>query len=821
MHMKVLKFGGSSVGNSERIDNVIKILDKYYLSKKEKIAVVFSAFQGVTDKLIEIGNIAYKRNSDFKPELQKLIKRHISVIRDLNSAANAKKIIKTVTPLFDDLSEMVHGIYLVRELSDRTMDYLVSFGERLSNTIISETMNNKGFATEYLDSSKLIKTDKNFGYAKVNFAKTNNNISEYFSKHKKTQIITGFIASTDENEISTLGRGGSDYTASIYGAALNASEIVIWTDVDGILTADPRKVRESFPLKAVTYEEAMEMSHFGAKVIHPPTMSPALKKKIKIRIKNTFNPDFPGTVILERESSIQFNMKGISSIDDISLIRVQGSGMVGVTGIASRMFGALARKNINIMLITQASSEHSICFVVLPKLGDDAKQAIQEEFKYEIREGQIGEVIVENDLSVIAVVGEDMKQTPGISGKVFQALGKNGINIHAIAQGSSELNISLVIPRSCLSKALNVLHDDLFVSQQQTLNIFMAGPGLVGSELLNLFNRQYEFIKKKYKTKIKVIGLANSKKMVFNDSGIEVKTWKKALTASKVKSDPAKFIETIAELNRPNSIFVDCTALPVYVPYYKQILNLPVSIVTPNKIANSGKQKDFTELKEISCKNNVQFRYGTNVGAALPIINTLRDLINNGDEIVRIEGVLSGTLSYIFNSLDDSKRFSDIVVKAKESGYTEPDPRDDLTGLDVARKLLILIRESTVDFEMSKIKVENLVPAKARKVKSVTDFIKILKSNDESFGKRLSKAADKGKKLCYIARYEKGKAKVGIEEIDMNHPFYNLSGTDNIVAFTTKNYSDKPLVIQGPGAGADYTAFGVFVDIMRISNYLG
>lgn len=819
--MKVLKFGGSSVGNSERINNVINILDKYYLSKREKIAVVFSAFQGVTDKLIEIGNFAYKRDMAYKKELEKLIKRHHSVIEDLNSAANSKKLIKEVTPLFEDLSEIVHGIYLVRELSDRTLDYLVSFGERLSNTIISATMNNRKFKTEYLDSSKLIKTDDNFGYAKVDFAKTNSNIVKYFSAHKATQIITGFIASTEDNEISTLGRGGSDYTASIYGAALSASEIVIWTDVDGILTADPRKVKDSFPLKAVTYEEAMEMSHFGAKVIHPPTMSPALNKKIKIRIKNTFNPEFPGTVILERESLVKFNMKGISSIDDISLVRVQGSGMVGVTGIASRMFGALARNNINIILITQGSSEHSICFAILPKHGASAKRAIEEEFKYEIREGQIGEVIVESDLSIIAVVGEDMKHTPGVSGKVFQALGKNGINIHAIAQGSSELNISLVISKECLGKALNVLHDDLFISQQQTLNIFMAGPGLVGSELLDLFNKQMIFIKSKFNTRIKVIGLANSKKMVFNSDGINITNWKKELNNSRMKSDPKKFIEKISELNLSNPIFVDCTALPVFVPYYKNILNLPVSIVTPNKIANSGKQKDYKLLQEISERNNVKFRYGTNVGAALPIINTLRDLINNGDEITKIEGVLSGTLSYIFNSLTDSSKFSEIVVKAKSMGYTEPDPRDDLTGLDVARKLLILIRESMIPFEMSNIKVENLVPVKARKVKSVDEFIKILKDNDTTIGNRISKAAYNGKKLCYIARYEKGKAKVGIEEISSSHPFYNLSGTDNIVAFSTKNYADKPLVIRGPGAGADYTAFGVFVDIMRISNYLG
>lgn len=818
--MKILKFGGSSVGDAHRIENVISILHTYKNSN-EKISVVFSAFQGVTDKLIEIGSISLKHDNNYRNEVKKLYRKHISIVEELNKVNQRKKSITKIDNLFNELGEILHGIFLLKEATPRSMDYIVSFGEKLSCTIISDTLNNRGFVCEYLDASSLIKTDDFFGNARVNFEVTDKNIKDYFARHKSTQIITGFIASTENNETTTLGRGGSDYTASIFGAALNVDEIQIWTDVDGILTADPRKVSDSFPLKAVTYEEAMELSHFGAKVIYPPTMLPALKKKIKIRIKNTFNPSFHGTVILEREDSIAFNVKGISSIDEISLVRVEGGGMVGVTGIAWRLFGALAEKGINIILISQASSEHSICFAVLPKHGKDAKKAIQDEFKYEIIEGRIGEVVVEENLSVIAVVGEDMKQTPGIAGKVFQALGKNGINILAIAQGSSELNISLVVDRDNLTKAMNVLHDALFISRQKHLNIFMVGPGLVGRELLKLIEERNEFISKEFYTKVRLIALANSKRMVFNSKGMNPGKWNVLLSKSENKTDASKFVNEMIKLNLPNSIFVDCTASVNYIPHYIKILSSSISIVTPNKIANTQSYENYTGIHEAARKHNVQFRYGTNVGAALPVISNLRDLVNNGDKIVKIEGVLSGTLGYVFDNLKPGKKFSEIVCDAKMKGYTEPDPRDDLSGLDVARKLLILIRESRIKFELADIKIENLVPLKAREVKSVDEFFNILKEYDGDFNQRILSAQQQESKLCYIASYENGHAKVDIETINRSHPFYNLSGTDNIVAFTTKNYSVKPLVIRGPGAGADNTAFGVFVDIMRISNYLG
>ena len=487
--MKVLKFGGSSVGNPERIENVIKILKSY---KTTRIAVVFSAFQTVTDNLIKLGNIAKSSDDSYLELLEEVKKKHIRIVDELIPQSKSKKAKLHVDDLFNDLSEMLKGVYLLRELTPRTLDYLTSFGERLSCYIISETLNKRGIKSEYLKASDLIKTDSNFTYAKVDFEKTNKNIRKYFKNHHdKMQIITGFISSNDEGEITTLGRGGSDYTASIFGAALKADEIQIWTDVDGILTADPRKVSDSFPLKAVTYEEAMELSHCGAKVIHPPTMLPALQSKIKIRIKNTFNPEYPGTVILKRDASVKFNLKGISSIDDIALLTIKGGGMVGVTGIASRLFSALASKEINIILISQGSSEHSICLAIRPKHTSSAKKVIEKEFKNEIQDGKINEVLIENNLSIIAVVGEDLRQTPGITGKVFESLGSRNINVNAIAQGSSMLNLSLIVSKDDLAESLKVLHKSLFLKGMKKVNLFVVGKGIVGGALLHILDEQF------------------------------------------------------------------------------------------------------------------------------------------------------------------------------------------------------------------------------------------------------------------------------------------------------------------------------------------
>lgn len=818
--MRVLKFGGSSVGTPERISGVIDIL-KEYQAEGKKYAVVFSAFQGVTDTLISISNKAVARDETYLEDLEQLEKVHYNAVEYLVSENLKDASRKNVRDLLEELKEIVHGVYLVKELTLRSLDYIMSFGERLSCNIISSGMKSRGLETEYLDSRLLVKADESFGNAKVKFEITYKNIQDFFSQHNKIQVITGFIASTEKNETVTLGRGGSDYTASIFGAALNAEEIEIWTDVDGILTADPRKVLDSFSLNSVTYEEAMEMSHFGAKVIHPPTMKPALLKKIPIRIKNTFNPVFSGTVITEKEETGIFSVKGISSIDDITLLRITGSGMIGVVGIASRIFGALAKEKINVILITQASSEHSVCLAILPQLGQLSKNLIEEEFKWEIRDGMIDEVVVEPDMSIIAVVGEDMRHTPGISGKVFQSLGKNGINIIAIAQGSSELNISLVIQKEYLKKALNVLHNSLFLSKQKTLNLFLIGPGMVGSAFLKLIIERSGYVAEHVHANIKIVGLLNRQKMIFDAAGIDLNTWKEVLQNSKLESNVEKFIDQMKEKNLPNSILVDCTANDSVVKHYIKILSSSISIVTPNKIANTQSYKQFVTLRETAGKHNVQFRYGTNVGSALPFISTLKDIISNGDQVTKIEGVFSGTLSFIFNTLKEKDSFSEAVKIAKEKGYTEPDPRDDLKGLDMARKLLILIRESGVPFELKDIEIEKLISPEAENAKSLEEFFNKLKNDDNRIIEMKRNAAEKGCVLCYIAKYEEGNAKLSIQEIDRNHPFFNLTNSENIVAFTTKNYWKNPLAIRGQGAGADFTAVGILSDILRISNYLG
>ena len=817
--MKVLKFGGSSVGNSDRILQVIKIL-KGYIEKGELSAVVFSAFQKVTDGLISLANQAVIGDERYVETIDELHKRHIDVVNDLIPRSKSKKLIADVDALFVRLRDYLYGVYLLGELTPKTLDNIVSFGERLSNTIISEALNHRKLEVEYLDARNIIRTDDSFGNARVDYTVTNKKIKEHFKRHKKPQIVTGFIASTIKKETTTLGRGGSDYTASILGAALKSDSIEIWTDVDGILTADPGKVETAFPVKAVTYEEAMELSHFGAKVIYPPTMQPALEKRIKIIIKNTFNPSFKGTVILHRETSIPFNVKGISSIGDITLIRITGSGMIGVPGISSRLFGSLARHRINVILITQGSSEHTICIAVLPQDGWQAKTAIEEEFKYEMRDNIINKVILEEENSIIAVVGEDFRNTPRIAGQSVQALGANGINIVAIAQGSSELNISMVIRKCELKKALNVLHDALFTSVPKTEHVFLAGPGTVGKEFLELVKEENETLKSRINIRLKIAGISNSKKMLFDEKGVDLDNWYNELTNSNIGTNPSEFFEKVKEFNLPNSVFIDCTGGDKWIPYYKQFLESNVTVVTPNKIANSGPLKYYNELRTISKRNNIKFLYETNVCSATPVINLIKDLVESGDEILKIEGVLSGTLSYIFNSLKEGKKFSEVVKFAKESGYTEPDPRDDLNGLDVARKLLILARECGAQMELKDVKVENLIPADMRNEKSVDDFMKKLDTADKYFDELRTKALQQGKVLCYVAKYENGKATVAVEQVGKEHPFYGLSGNINVVTITTKYHNTTPLTLTGSGAGARLTASGVLTDILKISNQM-
>ncbi len=818
--MKILKFGGTSVGNAERIIHVVDIIQNYH-SNNTTIAAVFSAFSGVTDQLIEVSNRAIKRDNSYLGLYQNLRLKHIDIIEALVTHSKKKSVLKYIANHFDELNDILKGLYLLRELTPRILDNILSYGERLSSYIISEALKSRNVECEYINAAKIIKTDNNFGNAHVNYKLTNKNIINHFKAHSQIQIITGFIGSNEDGEITTLGRGGSDFTASIIGAALQAEEIEIWTDVDGILTADPRKVKEAIPLKAVTYQEAMEMSYFGAKVIYPPTMQPAFDKNIKIRIRNTFNPSFKGTIILKKQPKIKFSAKGISSVDNITLLRISGSGLFGNEGITSRIFDTLAEEKIKSLLLTQGSSGLSICIAVPPQDGMRAKKVIENELRLEIFDKQVREINAEKNLSIVAVVGEDMRHTPGISGKVFDALGKNGVNIIAIAQGSSELNISFVIKNDELSKALNVLHDSLFLAERKVYNIFLVGTGLVGKALLKYIDDKKYFLKNERGIEIRVIGVANSKKMYFDLKGIEFGNWSEVLKKSKHKSDIKKYIAEIKKLNLANSIFIDCTANETAIPYYNDILNSNISITTPNKIANTKDLAFYKKLRTITQKKNVKFLYSTNVGAGLPIISTIKDLIASGEKIVKIEGILSGTLSYLFNSFIGDVKFSEIVKTAKENGYTEPDPRDDLNGLDVARKLLILIREIGIDFELKDIKVENLVPIRARKVKTIENFFKILEGSDKMFNERKTDADKNNSVLRYIAKYENGKAEVNLVEVNQSHPFYNLKGNDNIVAITSHNYSSQPLIIRGRGAGAEFTASGIFADILRITNYLG
>jgi len=817
--MKILKFGGSSVGSSEKIINVINIISSV-LRKDKKIVVILSAFQGITDELIKISELASIGNNKYQELFKDLDHRHILAAKDLISIKKQSNILANIKLSLNELEDVIHGVYLVKELSPRTLDFILSFGERLSAYIIANALSDKGIPSEYLDSRKLVRTDNNFGNAKVDFEITTKQIKDYFKSHNQLQVITGFIGTTVNNETTTLGRGGSDYTAAIFGAALNASEIQIWTDVDGVMTADPRKVKNAFSLPHITYEEAMELSHFGAKVIHPPTIQPAFSKKIPIVIKNTFNPEFSGTIINNKPNSSKFTIKGLSSIDNISLIRVQGSGMIGVSGIAKRIFSALAEVKINVILISQASSEHSLCIAVLPQYAQLAKKSIEKEFKFEIFENLVNYPIVENNVSIVAVVGENMRNYPGISGKVFQALGRNGINVMAIAQGSSELNISTVISKDHETKALNALHDSLFLSKEKSVNIFLVGTGLIGGTLLNQIENQIDYLSKEFSLEFKIIGLANSRKMLINPGGIDVKTWKDELNSKGLHTDLEKFIENMRALNLSNSVFIDCTASKVVVEKYPEIFSSNISIVTPNKIANSANYGFYQNLKQLALKHNVKFLYETNVGAGLPIIGTLKDLVSSGDEIQKIEGILSGTLSYIFNSFSKEKPFSEVVKLAKEKGYTEPDPREDLSGMDVARKLLILAREAGLTLELKDIKIEKILPPEVEKAKSVNEFFIKLKKYDKDFECMREKAAAKGNLFRYIASLEKGKAKISMQEVNTDHPFYFLSGIDNVIAFTTKYNQERPVVVKGPGAGAEVTASGVFADIIRAARYL-
>ncbi|MGK0363906.1 MAG: aspartokinase/homoserine dehydrogenase 1 [Saprospiraceae bacterium] len=817
--MRVLKFGGSSVAKPERIEGIIEILKDYY-TRGEKFTVVFSAFGGVTDSLIEMSKRAEKGDDSYLDVFQVFTDRHHAAAKELLEESQLKDVLPILQNNHEVLKNLLYGIFLVREASLRTMDYVLSFGERNSSFLISHALTKHGIQSSYLDARRIIKTDRNFGSAIVDFAKTNKKIKEHYNTHPEVQIVTGFVASAKGGLTTTLGRGGSDYTAAILAAGLEATQIEIWTDVDGVLTADPRKVKKAFTIPRMTYAEAMEMSHFGAKVIYPPTLQPALKKGIPIYIKNTFNPTFEGTHISNKSDREGHAVKGISSISHVALLTLAGSGMFGVPGTAGRLFGALAQAGINVVLITQGSSEHAISFAIQPDEAEEAKRHVEKAFEYERSMGVVDEVKVEENLSVIAIIGENMRYRPGISGRLFQALGKNGINAVAIAQGSSELNISVVIPKSDESKALNALHEAFFLSDTKALHIYMVGVGLIGGELIQQIKEQADFLREKRGLEIKVVGMANSKKMLFNAEGMDLSDWKKDLLASDMTSDLPVFIGRMKEMNLANTIFVDNTADPKVASYYESILDNSISISTPNKIATSSAYLQYQRLKTIAANRGVQFLYETNVGAGLPVISTLTDLINSGDQILKIEGVLSGSLSFIFNSFDGSRPFSDIVLEAKEKGFTEPDPRIDLNGIDVRRKLIILARETGLPLEAADVEIENILPQSVQDAETVDDFFVELKKGNAYFEKLRVDVAKDGKVLRMIAKLDGDKATIGLQAVTNENPFSTLSGSDNMIVFTTGRYKERPLVVTGPGAGAAVTAAGIFAEIITIGNLL-
>lgn len=818
--MKVLKFGGSSVAKPERIRSIVDILKSYY-AEGEHFTVVFSAFGGVTDMLIKMSEMAAKGQEEYQELFDEFSERHNLAVQELLAEEYQNEVLPQLNRNHEVLRNLLHGIFLVREASPRTMDYVLSFGERNSAFIISYVLRQAGIKAAYLDARKIIKTDKQFNSAKVDFKLTYEKIHNYYTEHPEIQIVTGFIASAKGGLTTTLGRGGSDYTASLIAAGLNAKVIEIWTDVDGVLTADPRKVKKAFTIQNMTYAEAMEMSHFGAKVIYPPTLQPALKKQIPLYIKNTFNPGFRGTYISGQSDPEGAPVKGISSIGEVALLTLSGSGLFGVPGIAARLFNSLAQAQINVILITQGSSEHAISFAIQPKLAKKAKRHVEEAFQYELDRGVVDPIKIEEDLSVVAIIGENMRYRTGISGRLFQALGKNGINIIAIAQGSSELNISVVIPKSDETKALNALHEAFFLSDTQELHLFMVGVGLIGSTLLRQLKEQTTFLREKRSLEIKVVGLANTKKMLFNPEGIDLDNWKEALDSSEQQSDLPIFIAEMKNQNLTNSIFIDNTANETVASYYESVLDHNISISTPNKIATSSSYLQYQRLQTIAKKRGVAFRYETNVGAGLPVISTLKDLIESGDQILGIQGVLSGSLSFIFNQFDGSRPFSEVVQEAKERGYTEPDPRIDLSGKDVRRKILILAREAGWPLEQDDVEIESILPEALQQVESADDFFAELPKHDAYFEKLREDAAQANKVLRMIASLnEEGKAKIALEAVDTSSPFYFLSGSDNMIVFTSARYKDRPLVVRGPGAGAEVTAAGVFAEIISIGQFL-
>lgn len=813
--MKVLKFGGTSVGSVESISKLLQIIEKEQSSFGKPI-VVLSAMSGVTNLLSEMANRA-ENGISFTDELKDLEERHFHIIKELLAVSKQNPVFTKLRILFNELEDILQGVMILRELTPRTRDLILSFGERCSALMISKIAGQKHDEDLFVNAAELIKTDSNYGQARVNMELSELLIRDFYKQNSdKIIFITGFIASNDQGHITTLGRGGSDYTAAIVASALNAQEIEIWTDVNGMMTADPRMVKKAFSLSELSYTEAMELSFFGAKVIYPPTMIPAFLKKIPIVIRNTFEPDFIGTIIRQHCENSNLAIKGISSINDISIINVEGSGMVGKAGFSGRLFSLLAREQINIILITQSSSEHSITFAIHPADAEKAQKIIAQEFELELLAKKMEEPVFEHHLSVLAIVGENMKQTPGISGKLFHSLGRNGINVRAIAQGSSEYNISVVISKDDLKKGLNAVHDAFFVDLNKTLHLFCIGTGNIGATLFKQLLAHQDFLQKHNGLQIKVVGISNSRKMIFNEEGINLKNWDTILQSDGENADLASFVEKMKNLNLPNCVFADNTASADPIGFYQDIFSANISIVTCNKIGNSGTFDQYKLFKDTARLHGVDFYYETNVGAGLPIVKTLKDLMLSGDRIIQIEAILSGTISYIFNNYKGKISFHDVVKQAQEKGYTEPDPRDDLRGTDFMRKMLILARDAGYQLESEDIIIENMLPKSCLDAQSVDDFYQALKVEHAFFEDMKNKAESDRKVLRYIGKLENGQVKIGLQMVDESHPFYALSGSDNIISFTTERYSERPMVVKGPGAGAEVTAAGVFADIVNV-----
>ena len=815
--MKVLKFGGTSVGSSTNIRKVAKIVKDSV--ETSQVIVVVSAVGGITDKLISASSKAIQNDQSYKLDFENIKQQHFQIIGELLSAdvlANTKEIIQNK---MSEIEDLLHGICLVNELSAKTTDRLLSYGELISSLIVFEFMQQQGFNVQLKNSQNLIVTDSNFTNASVQFDETNANITAYFENNtKQITVMPGFISKSEDDKNTTLGRGGSDYTAAIVASALNAEMLEIWTDVSGMFTTNPKLVKQAKPISKLSYFEAIELSHFGAKVLYPPTILPVLSKDIPILIKNTLAPDDEGTLITRTVNNGQFNpIKGISNVNDISLLTLQGNGMVGVPGFSKRLFETLANEKINIIITTQASSEHSICIGISDKDAKRAKLAIDVEFESEISLLKIDPIVVESNLSIVAVVGDKMKNHQGISGRMFSALGKNNVNIRAIAQGASERNITAVISKHDVKKALNSLHETFFEAQIKHINLFIAGVGNVGRSLVEQIRQQHKYVQDNLKLKIKVIGLSNSKTMVFDENGLDLNNWQKLLSCGET-TYPDKFFEQTKLFNLRNSIFIDITASHTIANTYDKYLKESIAVVACNKIACSSSIDFYKNLKHLSKQYNAPFLFETNVGAGLPVIDTLNHLIASGDEIVKIQAVLSGSLNFIFNNFKSTTTFASVVKQAQVEGYTEPDPSIDLSGVDVARKLLILARESGRSLEIEDITNINFLPEEALKSNTIDTFYDVLKQNEAVFQALLSKASVNGCKLKYVATYSNGKAQVGLEEIPEEHPFYNLEGKDNIVMFFTKRYTSQPLIIKGAGAGADVTASGLFADIIRASN---